>query len=160
MTSEQTPFPAIAAGLLQTVESAVPKLLSMSDADASRPSAPGKWAPKQVIGHLIDSASNNHQRFVRGQISSMQVFLGYEQEQWVRIQHYQTARWNDLIDLWRAYNMHQLHVAECMSEEGQHAVCRVGTGAEVTLAELFVDYVAHLDHHLRKMLGGWEPSLD
>ncbi len=64
--------------------------------------------------------------------------------------------WADLIDLWRAYNAHLLHVVGCMSEEGQRATCRVGGGAEVTLAGLFVDYVEHLEHHLRQMLGRWE----
>jgi len=43
-----------------------------------------------------------------------------------------------------------------MSKEGQRATCRVGSGSEVTLAKLFVDYVDHLEHHLRKMLGRWE----
>src|SRR5262249_51371076 len=53
-------------------------------------------------------------------------------------------------------NTHLLHVAACMSEEGQRATCRVGGGSEVTLAGLFVDYVDHLEHHLRKMLGLWD----
>lgn len=83
-----------------------------------------------------------------GQTAPGQNFPGYEQERWVR--------WADLIDLWRAYNTHILHVVGCMSEEGKCATCRVGGGAEVTLAGLFVDYVDHLEHHLRKMLGGWE----
>jgi hypothetical protein len=74
----------------------------------------------------------------------------------VCIQNYQAARWNDLIDLWRAYNTHILHVAGCMSEAGQRATCRAGGGAEATLAGLFAAYVDHLEHHLRKMLGRWE----
>ena len=60
------------------------------------------------------------------------------------------------MDLWRAYNTHLLHVAERMTEESSRATCRVGGGAEVTLAGLFVDFVDHLEHHLRKMLGQWE----
>jgi ribosomal protein S18 acetylase RimI-like enzyme len=135
----------------------LPDVLShYSEAESEKRPSLERWTKKEVLGHLIDSASNNHQRFVRGQISSGQIFPGYEQEQWIRIQRYQTALWNDLIELWRAYNIHLLHVAECMSEEGQRAVCRVGAEDEVTLAELFVDYVEHLEHHLRKMLGRWE----
>ena len=65
--SDQSAFPAIASELLQTVERAFLELRAMPDAEAGRPRAPGKWSPKQVIGHLVDSAANNHQRFVRAQ---------------------------------------------------------------------------------------------
>src|SRR6516225_2439299 len=130
-------------------------LAGFSESESEQRPSPERWTKKEVVGHLIDSASNNHQRFVRGQIASGQHFPGYEQEQWVRIQGYQSARWSDLIDLWRAYNTHLLHVAECMTEEGRRATCQVGGGAEVTLAGLFVDYVDHLEHHPRKMLGQW-----
>ena len=131
-------------------------LAGFSEAESEQRPSPERWTKKEVVGHLIDSASNNHQRFVRGQIASGQDFPGYEQEQWVRIQGYQSAQWADLIALWRAYNTHLLHVIESMTEEGQRATCRVGGGAEVTLEGLFVDYVDHLEHHLRKMLGRWE----
>jgi hypothetical protein len=135
----------------------LPGVLSrFSEAESDLRPSPERWTKKEVLGHLIDSASNNHQRFVRGQIASGQDFPGYEQEEWVRIQGYQSARWNDLIDLWRVYNTHLLHVIGCMTEEGRRATCRIGGGAEVTLAGLFVDYVNHLEHHLSKMLGRWE----
>jgi hypothetical protein len=136
----------------------LPGVLSrFSEAESEQRPSPERWTKKEVIGHLIDSASNNHQRFVRGGLlAAGQDFPGYEQERWVRIQDYQAARWGDLIDLWRAYNTHLLHVAGCMSDEGRRAACRVGGGGEVTLAALFVDYVDHLEHHLRRMLGGWE----
>src|SRR5262249_23223854 len=111
---------------LQFAVRTLPSILSrFSEVESEQRPAPQRWTKKEVLGHLIDSVSNNHQRFVRGQIASGQHFPGYEQEQWVRIQGYQSARWSDLIDLWRAYNTHLLHVAACMSEEGQRATCRV-----------------------------------
>lgn len=131
-------------------------LTRFTEAESEQRPSPERWTKKEVIGHLIDSASNNHQRFVRGQLANGQEFPDYEQEGWVRIQQYQVAAWHNLIDLWRAYNTHLLHVAECMSAEGQKATCRVGDGSVVTLAWLFVDYVDHLEHHLRKILGRWE----
>jgi hypothetical protein len=131
-------------------------LYRFSETESGYRPAEKRWSKKEVIGHLIDSASNNHQRFVRGQITAGQDFPGYDQEPWVRIQNYQSARWNDLIDLWRAYNAHLLHVVSCMSEEGKRATCRVKGGNEMSLAALFVDYVDHLEHHLRAMLGRWE----
>jgi len=131
-------------------------LFRFSEAASEHRPSSERWTKKEVLGHLIDSASNNHQRFVRGQLAGGQDFSGYEQERWVGIQGYQSARWHDLIDLWRAFNTHLLHVANCMSDEGRRATCRVGGGAKVTLAGLFVDYVDHLEHHLRKMLGEWD----
>ena len=106
-------------------------LAGFSEAESEQRPSPERWTKKEILGHLIDSASNNHQRFVRGQLNSGQDFPGYEQEQWVRIQGYQAARWSDLIDLWRAYNTHLLHVIGCMTEESRRATCRVGGGAEV-----------------------------
>ena len=144
---------------LRIAVSTLPGILAGdSEAESEQRPSPERWTKKEVVGHLIDSASNNHQRFVRGQITAGQNFPRYEQEQWVRIQAYQSARWCDLVDLWRAYNTHLLHVADRMSDESRRATCRVGGGAEITLAGLFVDYVDHLEHHLRKMLGEWPPE--
>src|SRR5262245_12686359 len=135
----------------------LPGVLSgFSEAESEQRPAPERWTKKEVVGHLIDSASNNHQRFVRGQLASGQEFPRYEQEEWVRVQGYQGARWADLIDLWRVYNIHLLHVPSCMSEEGRRATCQGRGGGELTTAGLFVGYVDHLEHHLRKMLGLWE----
>jgi hypothetical protein len=76
-----------------TIENAYQKLAVISDAEASLPLAAGKWSAKQVIGHLIDSASNNHGRFVRAQFKDDLVFEGYDQEQWVDAQNYNAASW-------------------------------------------------------------------
>jgi hypothetical protein len=92
----------------------------------NRPGGAGVDPDREAFGEQIDLASNNHQRFVRGQIASGQDFLGYEHEQWVRLQDCQGARWTDLIDLGRTYNTHILHVIGCTSEEGKRATCRVG----------------------------------
>lgn len=131
-------------------------LARITDAEASEPQGPNRWAKKEVVGHLIDSASNNHQRFVRGQLEAGQTFPRYEQEGWVRVQRYCAAPWAELIDLWRLYNRHLLRVAESMPEEARRSTCRVGDGTELTLAALFVDYVDHLEHHIRAMFGAWE----
>ena len=75
--TDRTPFPTIAADLLDTVQAAVPKLRALSEPQAARPCEAGKWTPKQIIGHLIDSASNNHQRFVRAQEGAALTFPPY-----------------------------------------------------------------------------------
>lgn len=131
-------------------------LTRITDAEASEPQGPGRWSKKEVVGHLIDSACNNHGRFVRGQLQSGQQFPGYEQDGWVRAGQYRLAPWAELIDLWRLYNSHIARVAEAMPPAARGFTCRVGGGEEVTLEALFVDYVDHLEHHLRAMLGEWE----
>jgi hypothetical protein len=86
--------------LARSIDAAELALKAISD-EASRVSpAPGKWSPREIVGHLIDSASNNHQRFVRAQFQDDLVFSGYDQDRWVAVQRYQEAPWSELID-WR-----------------------------------------------------------
>ena len=87
--------PEYAQRLRDAVEAAAPRLLALSEAEAGRAGEAGKWSPREVVGHLVDSAANNHQRFVRGQLQDDLVFLGYAQDDWVRVQDYAHAPWAD-----------------------------------------------------------------
>src|SRR6185369_11177657 len=71
-----------------TIVSAKARLSDMSETESRRKSSPDDWSPAEVLGHLIDSAANNHQRFVRAQFTDDLVFSGYEQERWVSSQKY------------------------------------------------------------------------
>lgn len=147
-TTDQTPFPLLAADLRQNIDAALPKLRAISASHAGQAPAPGKWSPQQVIGHLIDSASNNHQRFVRAQEGSTLVFPSYAQEHWVRCQHYEASTWDELIGLWHAYNQHLAHVIEHIPEERRNVQCVIGTYPPATLGFLAHDYIVHLRQHL------------
>lgn len=149
--SDRSPFPTIAADLLQTVEAAVPKLRALTEQQAGRPRAPGKWSPKQIIGHLIDSASNNHQRFVRAQQGAPLAFPSYAQEHWVACQHYADRPWDEIVRLWQAYNRHLAHVISHIPEDRRDTPCVIESASQVTLGFLASDYGEHLRHHLAQV---------
>ena len=132
---------------------AVPRLQNFSDAESSSRPEPGKWSKKEILGHLIDSAGNNHQRFVRAQLSGEIRLPGYEQERWVGTQSYQTESWENLVQLWKTFNLHLLHVGTKIPAEKLNTTCFIGENMPVTLEFLFVDYVRHVKHHLQQILG-------
>jgi len=146
----------------QTIDAAVPRLREISESESAVPRAEDHWSSKQIIGHLIDSATNNHARFVLGQLKHDLVFAGYDQNGWVSTNHYQEAPWTHLVDLWRAYNLHLHHVMEHASKEKMTTPCTLHTLQEiafntvpqsepVTLECLMKDYVDHLRHHLNQI---------
>lgn len=144
--------------LRQTVSRAVGRLRTFTEAEASFKPTPSRWSRKEILGHLIDSASNNHQRFVRAQLHSDLRFPAYEQEGWARCQDYAAADWQTLIDLWRSYNQHLAHVIARIPAEQLATPCWIGDGDAVTLEWLVEDYQRHLDHHLAQFDGPATPN--
>ncbi len=139
---------ALSVELARLVDSAEANLLNISEAGSSTPIRPGAWSRKQVIGHLIDSASNNHQRFVRASLEGSLEFPGYDQEGSVRVQAVQEMPWPGLIALWASYNRYLAHILAHLPEDALQAPCRIGSGTPVTLQFLAEDYLRHLAHHL------------
>jgi len=142
----------IARDLLATIDSELPNLVAIDEERASTPRAEGKWSRKQVMGHLVDSAFNNHQRFVRAQLSSSLSFPGYTQDSWVTAQAYQDRSWADILRLWVEVNRHLAHVIARISRHTLVTPCTIGEGAPVTLRFVLEDYVRHLHHHLAQVL--------
>jgi hypothetical protein len=146
--------------LRHAVNEATPKLLALGERSSARP-GPQKWSPREIIGHLVDSASNNHGRFVRGQLQEDLVFPGYAQEDWVRIGRYQDAPWDELVGLWRAFNLQIARVMEGTPADirtrprARHSFDVIGVplkeGEAPTLEHVMSDYVTHLKHHLRQI---------
>lgn len=142
---------SLSKSLRDLVDSKAPSLRVMDLADVTRKPSPHQWAKKEILGHLIDSASNNHQRFVRGQLESELRFPGYQQEAWVKVQDYISADWTLLVDLWAAYNRHLAHIISRIDEVQLSKPCRIGENAPVSLEYIIEDYIEHLKHHLAQL---------
>lgn len=112
---------------------------------------PGKWSRKEILGHLIDSAANNHQRFVRIQFEETPSIY-YSQDDWVSVQQYDSCSAKSLIDLWINYNKHLVHVIENIPEVKMGRFCDINKDTPVTLDWPINDYVErHIEHHLNQM---------
>ena len=138
----------LAARLLEIVDAAEPRLRAVSASESLVPVLRGGWSRRQVLGHLIDSASNNHQRFVRAMLADALEFPGYDQAGNVRVQVVQEADWELLVSLWASYNRYLAHVIGKLPEDKLDMSCTIGNGEPVTLRFLAVDYLEHLLHHL------------
>jgi hypothetical protein len=147
------PFAAAATDLGRTVAQAKSLLLKLNNADTSVRPSPAKWAKKEILGHLLDSASNNHQRFVRAALQGTLVFPGYDQDALVELQHFKEVDWNFLVDFWAAYNRFLAHVINNLPAEAATVTCSIGKNPTATLEWIAQDYVAHLKHHLNQILG-------
>jgi hypothetical protein len=155
--------PAYAARLRTLIERSAPILNALPDDAAAHRPAAGKWSPKEIIGHLVDSACNNHVRFVRAQLEEDLVFPGYAQDGWVAVQDYEGAPWPLVREFWRVYNLHLAHVMERAPgearrrERARHNLAKIGVriadDEPGTLDRLMEDYVDHQAHHLRQIPG-------
>jgi len=141
---------SVSERLLNLVDTAEPILLEVSDEESAKPVLPGGWSRRQLFGHLIDSASNNHQRFVRASLQEALEFPGYDQNGNVRVQFVQEADWALLVTLWAAYNRYLAHVIAHLDPSKLETVCRIGSGEPVSLGFLASDYLRHLVHHLNQ----------
>lgn len=143
---------SIAADLRALLASSEPRLRAIPPDVAARPLAPGKWSVQQTVGHLIDSAANNHQRLIRLQLTPALHFPGYAQDAWVALNHYDLLPWLSVLDLWHSLNQHFAHAIEHAEPTALPHLWHINeTDPPITLAFLLVDYVAHLRHHLDRL---------
>jgi DinB family protein len=156
-------MPEYVVTLRNAIEKFTPMLEEKSEGATRRRPAPGKWCPREIIGHLIDSASNNHQRFVRALFKDDLIFPGYAQDEWVSAQRYRDAPWQELLVLWKGFNLHIARVMEAAPAEqrvrprvrhnlDELAWKAVPRDQPATLDYFMADYVAHLQHHLGQII--------
>jgi hypothetical protein len=126
-------------------------LLALSPALADTPWRAGGWTRKQIVGHLLDSAANNHQRFVRAAIDGQYARPKYAQDAWVAAHGYGDESWETLLRWWQAEHEILAAVVERIPEERLEAMCVVGDDAPVTLRFLIEDYLNHQRGHFTQL---------
>jgi hypothetical protein len=142
----------LALSLRQTIDRELPNLRALTEEQArGRHGNTDGWSRKEELGHLIDSAANNHIRFVLATIDTEFRGPGYAQDKWVAAHGYQELPWSMLVDFWYHYNVLLAHVIEKIPEEHLGNRCVIGWGV-VSLRFVIEDYVLHMQHHLDHVL--------
>lgn len=144
----------IADRLQNNINEVPAKFLRFPEGELKRKPAQDKWSKKEILGHLIDSATNNHHRFVKSQFENEPfTIFPYEQEHWVKIQNYNEVDTKYLVEFWKLYNEHILWIISNFPEEKLSVKCRSVDERE-TAGNVFLlikDYVDHMDHHLEQI---------
>lgn len=108
---------------------------------------------KQILGHLIDSAANNHQRMVRLQYHAKLNFPDYQQDNdlWIALQDYQNADWHTIVQLWKYYNLHMIQVIKSVDETKLDHSWLSFENTKVTLQQMIEGYLGHIELHLNEI---------
>jgi hypothetical protein len=144
---------ALANLLLQAISGEWGCLQAITESEAGTSLIAGRWTRKEELGHLIDSAANNHMRFVRAALDESYDGPGYAQNDWVDLHGYRDLSWVTLTEFWRRYNDLLAHVVARIPDDRLNAPCRIGGGDPVTLGFVIEDYIRHLHHHLTQITG-------
>ncbi len=139
--------------------------ISVGEMD-KKPSA-DSWSKKEILGHLIDSAYNNHQRFLLAGTKNDLIFSGYDQPVWVANNAYQKRDSSEILHLWITVNMHLssliAHLPEWLlsrktTRHNFHEICfnLLKKGSSSSLSYLIWDYIDHMEHHLAQIIDGYE----
>lgn len=134
-------------GLLQAT------LLGLNPALANQPWRAAGWTHKQILGHLLDSAANNRQRFVRAATDGRYAGPKYAQDAWVVAHGYAEQSWETLLRWWQTEHEILAAVVDRIPEERLGAECAVGDNEPVTLRFLVEDYLAHQRWHFAQLTG-------
>ena len=142
----------VAQNIRTIIDTTLPMLRAMPMSRVAEKPQPNKWSKKEIIGHLIDSASNNQQKFVRTMAQPHLDFVGYAQNHWVESQHYQQTNWADLLDFWANYNRHIAHIIQHVDPSVLSNTISINGTGPFTLGFIMSDYAEHLTHHLKQIL--------
>ena len=155
--------------LYDILDFTIPKLSSIQKEDAQFKHSEKGWSKIEVLGHLVDSALNNHRRFINSRIQHHLVFDGYAQDDWVKVHNYQDKEWKKLVHFWSFLNEQIISVIQSIPEESLfqryedhnfNRICwkTIDRSEKSNLAYLFMDYIGHLEHHLSQILDDFMPQ--
>jgi hypothetical protein len=142
----------LAAALREMIDRELPHLEALTEEAANQTDGrPASWTRKQELGHLIDSAANNHMRIVLASIDGEFRGMGYAQDKWVAAHAWGELEWKFLVDLWHRFNTLLAHLVERIGEGQMENRCVIGWGV-VNLRFVIEDYVVHMQHHIDHLL--------
>lgn len=131
----------------------VPKIINgIEDDNFFNKASSNKWSKQEILGHLCDSAVNNHARFIKISLTEEPIHIeGYLQNDWVRIHDYQHSySKSDLLALWIQLNKQILNLIKG-SELDFNKQCILSDKTVVTLSWLVDDYIEHMLHHIKQI---------
>lgn len=124
-----------------------------SELELSSKESTKKWSKKEVLGHLIDSAINNLKRFTEIQFENKPYKIKkYNQDALVLANDYQNSNTKEIIELWNSLNIRILNVIKAQSNETLNYKIELEHNSFSDLRFLMVDYVDHLEHHLKQIM--------
>lgn len=140
----------IIQNLSDILEKYYPLLKGINEEAFCLKSNPEKWSKKEELGHLIDSAQNNIQRFIRVQYEN-NVHILYHPDNWVAMNNYQNTDSKNVIELWYLLNQQIISILQKMPEDNYETLMCFDKDASIKHTTMFIveDYVAHLTHHLK-----------
>ena len=146
-------FSPVTKGIQQYINTWEQKLIELPDEILSNHRNQQNRTIKQILGHLVDSAANNHQRMIRLQYHQQLEFPDYQQDNdlWIAIQDYQHADWNTTVQLWKYFNLHMIHVIDSVDED---KLCNTWQNFEnviVSLQQMIEGYLSHLELHFNEI---------
>ena len=148
----------VASSIRETVIAVRPALLAIPESRAREKTSSSAWSFEEILGHLVDSAANNHQRIVRMLETQNIGRFTYTQQHWVDVQRYNAEPWRDLVEFWCSYNLHIAHVIAGVDPEALRNLCDMGYAHPASLEFVIEDYLRHVRHHLDQILAEVPPG--
>ncbi len=147
---------SITKEILSLTEKWEPKLASLNNETISDRRNSQNRTIKQILGHLVDSASNNTHRIVHFHYqTSPLIFPNYatfgNNDRWIEIQNYQNEDWINLIQLWKYSMLHICHLIQNVDDKKLNNVWISGSDKKITLKSMILDFPRHLKFHLSEI---------